>query len=141
MSDVYAGQAASVHRGVALLPSGEVLIQDQLTGLTPGSRVRWGMITPGEPGETTDPAVRLHRDNARLTVTILSPTDARWRVIDTATPKNEWDSPNPGTRMLAFEVTAPASSELTLAVLATPGSCRDSLKSRLTLRPLLDWGN
>jgi hypothetical protein len=43
--------------------------------------------------------------------------------------------------MLAFEVTAPASSELTLAVLATPGSCRDSLKSRLTLRPLLDWGN
>ena len=32
-------------RGVALLPSGEVLLQDQLSGLKPGSRVRWGMIT------------------------------------------------------------------------------------------------
>ena len=47
MSDVYEGQAESVQRGVALLPSGEVLIQDQLTGLKPGASVRWGMITPG----------------------------------------------------------------------------------------------
>ncbi|MCL4180935.1 MAG: heparinase II/III family protein [Verrucomicrobia bacterium] len=141
MSDVYAGQAASVHRGIALLPSGEVLIQDQLTGLTPGSRIRWGMITPGEPGEAIGAVVHLHRQDTRLTLSILAPRQAAWRAIDTATPKNEWDSPNPGTRMLAFEMTAPASSELTLAVLATPGSCRNSLKSSLPLRPLLDWGN
>jgi hypothetical protein len=42
--------------------------------------------------------------------------------------------------MLAFEVEAPASGELTLAVLATPGSCAESMKSQLNLRPLLDWG-
>ena len=141
MNDVYVGQATSVHRGVALLPSGEVLIQDQLTGLTPGSHIRWGMITPGEPGELSGAVVQLNRLEARLTLSILAPRQAAWRVMDTATPKNEWDSPNPGTRMLAFELTAPASGELTLAVLATPGSCRTSLKSSLTLRPLLEWGN
>ena len=53
LSEVYAGQAGSAHRGIALLPSREVLIQDHLTGLQPGSRVRWGMISsraPRRPG-------------------------------------------------------------------------------------------
>ena len=49
MSSVYREQAQSVRRGVALLPSREVLIRDELTGLKAGSRVRWGMITPGKP--------------------------------------------------------------------------------------------
>ncbi|MHC4356410.1 MAG: heparinase II/III domain-containing protein [Planctomycetota bacterium] len=42
LSPVYEGQAESIHRGFALLPSGEVLIQDELSGLRSGSRVRWG---------------------------------------------------------------------------------------------------
>jgi hypothetical protein len=140
MSDVYAGQARAVHRGIALLPSREVLIQDQLTGLSPGSRVRWGMITPGTPHTQNARDTRLSQGNAQLTLTILSPTDADWRVINTAEPRNEWDSPNPGTRMMAFEVTAPPSGQLTLAVLATPGSCSESIRGELTLRPLQEWG-
>jgi hypothetical protein len=140
MSEVYAGQAGSVHRGIALLPSREVLIQDQLTGLKPGSRVRWGMISPGLPGDLGAAQVQLSQGDARLIMTIVSPSDAAWQVVDTATPRHEWDSPNPNTRMLAFEIEAPASGELTLAVLATPGSCAASMKSQLSLRPLLEWG-
>jgi hypothetical protein len=140
MSEVYAGQAGSTHRGIALLPSREVLIQDHLTGLQPGSRVRWGMITPGSPGDLDTAQVRLSQGDARLTLIILSPSDAGWRVVNTAGPRNEWDSPNPRTRMLAFEVEAPASGELTLAVLATPGSCAESMRSQLSLRPLIEWG-
>src|SRR4029079_13134562 len=37
MTAVYRGQAKSVRCGVMLLPSHEVLIQDELTGLKPGS--------------------------------------------------------------------------------------------------------
>jgi hypothetical protein len=140
MSDVYASQANSIQRGVALLPSREVLVQDRLSGLRPGSRVRWGMITPGEPAQPGAREIRLINGNARLTLTILAPTEATWRVIDTANPRKEWDSPNPGTLMLAFEVTAPASGDLTLAVVATPGSCSKSALPDLALRPLSDWG-
>lgn len=140
LTEVYAGQAGSAHRGIALLPSREVLIQDHLTGLEPGSRVRWGLISPGLPGELDAVQVQLSQGDARLIMNILSPADAAWQVVDTATPRHEWDSPNPRTRMLAFEVEAPASGELTLAVLATPGSCAESMKSQLNLRPLLDWG-
>ncbi len=43
-------------------------------------------------------------------------------ICETATPPNEWDSPNPGTVMVGFEAVAPASGELGLDVLFTPGS-------------------
>jgi hypothetical protein len=42
--------------------------------------------------------------------------------------------------MVAFEAAAPESGRLTFAVLATPGTCGDSLRSRLELRALEEWG-
>ncbi len=41
--------------------------------------------------------------------------------------------------MVAFEIAAPDSGELTIAVLATPGTCRDSVGGDLQLRPLESW--
>ncbi len=137
MSEVYDGQAKSVQRGVALLDSRNVLIQDHLTGLKPGSRVRWGMITPASAEVSEGSSVELRRHDARLTLTILSPRKATWQTIDTVEPRNGWDSPNRGTLMVAFEVIAPESGELTLAVLATPGG--GPAKSELKLRPFTDW--
>jgi hypothetical protein len=140
LGDVYQGQVKTALRGVALLASREVLIQDELIGLKPGSRVRWGMITPGEPRDLDVSAVELRQQDARLTLRILSPQETKWQTIDTAKPRNDWDSPNPGTRMVAFETVAPASGDLSLAVLATPGSCADSMHSKLKLQPLDGWG-
>ena len=137
MSDVYAGQAKSVRRGVALLDSRDGLIQDQLSGLKPGSRVRWGMITPGVPGDAGNSSINLRQKDARLTMTILSPPSAGWKIIDTAKPRNEWDSPNRGTCMIAFEAVAPDSGELTLAVLARPGA--DMPAKRMKVVPLEQW--
>ncbi|MCH5376018.1 MAG: heparinase II/III-family protein, partial [Planctomycetes bacterium] len=139
LSSVYADQAKSVQRGVALLASGEVLIQDQLTGLKPGSRVRWGMITPGEPKEIDEARVLLVQDHASLALRCLSADGARWTTIDTAKPRNEWDSPNRGTRMVALEAVAPESGQLTIAVMATPGSCAEPVADKLELRPLDKW--
>jgi hypothetical protein len=140
LSEVYDGQAKSVRRGVALLNSRDVLIQDQLVGLKPGSRVRWGMITPGTPGDANGSNVALRQQDAHLTLSILSPRASTWQVIDTATPRNEWDSRNRGTRMMAFETVAPESGELRLAVLASPGAGGESAAGKIELRPLESWG-
>ena len=140
MSGVYEGQAKSVRRGIALVDSRNVLIQDQLTGLKPGSRVRWGMITPGSPGEAGKENINLQQKDARLAMTILAPQSAGWKIIDTAKPRNEWDSPNPGTCMIAFEAVAPDSGELTLAVLAEPGAERKSPVTTFKFVPLENWG-
>ncbi len=139
MSSVYRGQASSVQRGVTMIDSRQVLIQDELEGLKPGSRVRWGMITPSIPEVVETHSVVLQEDDAHLTLTIQSPRASAWRVVDTASPRNEWDSPNRGTRMLAFEAIAPSSGRITLGVLATPGRPQKPVAGPQELRPLHEW--
>ncbi len=140
MSAVYAGQAGSIRRGIALMNGRNVLIQDQLTGLKPGSRVRWGMITPGTPGQAGTPRIELKQEKARLAMTILAPQSAAWNTIDTARPRNEWDSPNRGTTMIAYEAVAPDSGELILAVLAEPGAEAGRAVEAVKIVPLENWG-
>jgi hypothetical protein len=139
MSQVYKGQAKSVHRGIALLPTHEVLIQDELSGLRPGSRVRWGMITTGEPDDLGNNKVTLHQKGEQLALNLLTPTNITCTQLDTAKPRHEWDTPNPGTRMISFEARAPKSGQLTLAVLATPGTCRKPSGDKWKIEPLENW--
>lgn len=139
LSDVYRDQARSVRRGVALLPSRLVLFRDELEGLKPGARVRWGMITPGRPGDTGGRTIRLRQAKATLELTILAPESARWELQDTATPRNEWDSPNPGTVMVQFHGVAPENGRLELVVLARPGSAQAPAVPALLRRPLAQW--
>ena len=138
LSDVYRLQADRVRRGVGLFPTGEVLFRDELDGLKPGSSVRWGMITRGEPAiEAAGRVTLLSQGSSTLRLEIVAPHDAVWTVVETSAPRNEWDSPNPGTRMLALECAA-TSPALAIAVRATPGSCPQPVKAELD-RPLDQW--
>jgi hypothetical protein len=141
LSPVYRGQVQSARRGIMLLPSREVLIQDELIGLRPGSRVRWGMITSSSPEAGLGKnIVTLAKTAKRLTLTARSPADVQWKQIDTAKPRHEFDTPNPGTRMVAFEAQAPKSGELTLTVVAAPGSSRAPVAAKHQIVPLENWG-
>lgn len=139
LSPVYPDQVATARRGVALLDGRDVVLQDELTGLKPGSKVRWGMITPGTVASNQGAVVVLAQGDQRLTMSMLSPAGVPWVEIDTATPRHEWDSPNRGTRMLAFEAVAPASGELTLRVFIQPGDQPD--RPAPAARKLEAWGD
>jgi hypothetical protein len=139
MTPVYAGQAGSARRGVSLLPSREVIVQDELTGLVPGSRVRWGMLSPGVPEDLGKKGLVLRQHEERLRLSIVSPKTKGWTQIETETPPHQWDSPNPGTRMVAFDAVAPANGKLTLVVALTPGSCAKPAASKRPIVPLRDW--
>jgi hypothetical protein len=139
LSPVYEGQAESVERGVALFSSREVLIQDELTGLRPGSHVRWGMITTAAPDGLGQRVLTLRQASERLTLRLIAPGGVGWKQIDTTSPRNEWDSPNANSRMVAFEATAPDSGTLTLVVVATPGTCTESVADDLEIEPLGSW--
>ena len=139
LSPVYAGHANEVHRGVALLPSGEVLVRDRLTGLKPGASVRWGMVTPGTPSKAGHRSLLLRQGDASLAMRILLPAKSAWALFDTAKPKNEWDSPNPGTVMAGFHALAPDSGVLELAVVLTPGSRRPTPPEKISTQPPLTW--
>lgn len=122
LSDVYSGSLVRARRGIRMdRVRRTVLIEDTITALREGQRVRWGMVTPAEVrGIEGD---RLVLGHAGKTLTLVQTGDVRgeWREIDTASARSEWDSPNPGTRMVAFEVRTTGRPQ-TLSVLAVPGS-------------------
>jgi hypothetical protein len=130
-----------VKRGIALLSDGEVLIQDQLKGVRPGSRVRWQMVTTGVADDLGHNPIVLHQRNERLTLTAVAPAKVNWAELDTAKSRHEWDSPNPGTSMMAFEIRAPESGSVSIAVVATPGSCRFAIGAKAKFEPLETWGD
>jgi len=119
-----------------ILPSHEVLIRDELTGLQPGAKVRWQMITHGTPDDLGKRQVVLHQTDKQLKLTVAKPEKSTWMQVDTEKPRHEWDTSNPGTRMIAFEATAPASGDMTLCVIATPGSCQNSVAKNFDSKPL-----
>jgi hypothetical protein len=139
LTDAYRGQVKSARRGVALLPSGQVIIRDELTGLKAGVMVRWGMVTRGEPvGLGTDRIV-LNQENQSLALAALSTHRAAWQVIDISTPTNDFDSPNPGACLVALQTTAPSTGLLTIVVQFTPGTCTTPNIDSSSAAPLLDW--
>lgn len=138
MSEVYEGQAESVRRGIAFQSQKNVLIQDELVGLRKGGLVRWGMITPGSVKAFSDSKIELRQDGKTLTLMILSPSSAKWTIINTDLPQHEWDSPNPGTRMIAIEEPAPESGEMLFAVLIVP-CASEPPPVGFKIRPLEDW--
>jgi hypothetical protein len=96
------------------------------------------MITPASVKALEGSRIDLQQDDAVLRLTLLAPEGTQWSIINTEEPRNEWDSPNPGTRMVAFEVVAPESGELTFAVLALP-CASNPVQTKLALRPLQAW--
>jgi hypothetical protein len=125
LTGLYAGQAAGVTRAFTLPGRREVVVADRLTGLKPGSRVRWAMVTPAE-ASVEAAAMLLRRGAERMRIEVTGAGSAAWQVTDLARPPNEFDSPNPGYRMVWFEAVAPASGALawrvTLSPLAVPAS-------------------
>jgi hypothetical protein len=139
LSSAYAGQAASVHRGIGILRDCAVLVSDHITGLRPGVQVRWGMVTTAQPGRPGRDTLELSQGNATAQLRIHSPPHAKWTLVETARPAHEWDSPNPSTVMTSFTAVAPPSGVLDLAVVFTPGSHQAEPAPALPIQLPLEW--
>ncbi|MEI7900421.1 MAG: heparinase II/III family protein [bacterium] len=121
LSPVYPG-ASQVTRTGTLLPAGGYRLTDTLKGLKPGVRVRWAMVTKATPDVQRTGSLVLREAGKQLRLTPLHDPATAWQTYEAAKPQNEWDSSNKDMLMVGFETAAPASGELTLSVLFTPGS-------------------
>jgi hypothetical protein len=99
---------------------GVYTLTDTLTGLKPGSRVRWQMMTKAVPGDIQKGSILLSLDKKQLKLSTVQAASINWQVSDASKPVNEWDSPNKDIRVVFFEQTAPASSNLTFVVTFEP---------------------
>ena len=136
MSDVYEGQLAKALRGAALLPTGQVIIQDEFKAANQSTTVRWAMVTPAEVSIESNKSALLQKEGKTIHLTVLTDEEIQLRTYSTE-PKADYDAPNPGTRLIGFEVSLSSRQAVRTAVLISPS--RANAKSPIDLRPVLQW--
>ena len=141
LAPVYDGQLAQARRGVRLRADRSVLVQDEIRSLAGTeaeslARVRWAMLTGAEVAIDKDAASAvLTRDGKTLLLRAVSPEKVKLQTYSTDPPK-EHDAPNPGTRMVGFEVLLAPGQEVRLAVELIPGG---SGGAPAAVVPLSSW--
>lgn len=137
LGPVYEGQLAAAERGLALRGD-RVVVQDEITAPDHAVTVRWGLVTRAEaavdaehPGTAT-----LEQKGQTLTVQVQEPADARIAILDLEHPPHDYDAPNPGVRMVTFEITLEPGAQATLAVTLDTA---DAAGAEWTPAPLSAW--
>lgn len=121
LGPAYQGQLAAARRGIALLPGGAVLVQDDLRARAEApAQVRWAMTTRAQAAPDGPQAV-LTRDGRRLELRVLEPADAICVVEPLDPPPRPYDAPNPGVVQVVFRCTVPAGAAARLRVALVPG--------------------
>ncbi len=122
LSPVFATQATRAARGFAFRPDSHLLIRDEIEGLKAGDRVRWAMLTRADAAVSEDGlSVILSQSGEQLRVSLISSNGAKWEVIPADPPKNDYDAPNPGARLLIMTLAATVSGTLDFSVILEPG--------------------
>ncbi len=120
LSPVFAGHLAKVTRRVAIVEGDHVVVRDEIETTGAPALVRWNMVTPAAVRITGPNSAELTKDGKTLVLRVSEParvTMKTWSTVST----HDYDSPNPGTSMVGFEVTLPARSTTTLTVELVPG--------------------
>jgi len=120
LNEVYEGQAEKVTRACSLLPSRTGVVQDRLSGMVPGAKVRWAMVTFAKVCSPQGNDMVLSDGAKSVTVRVAAPADVAWRVSDLSVPLNTWDASNKGASMISFETAAPENGMLNYRVLLIP---------------------
>lgn len=140
MSDLYEGQLAMALRGAALLPTGKVIIQDEFKATNQPARVRWAMVTPAEVSIESNKSALLQKEGKTIRLTVLTDEEIQLRTYSTE-PKADYDAPNPGTRLIGFEVSLTSGQAVRTAVVISSLSknAKSSIDLSIDLQSVLQW--
>lgn len=135
-ASLYAPHLSAASRGVRLLADRRAVIQDEITAGERDAAVRWAILT-GATIDLNGPQATLRQDGKSLTLSVLEPEGVTLETYESETPPREYDSPNPGTRMVGFRVSLKPQEAGRLVVLLTPGSVE--LAEPPSVEPLPAW--
>ena len=138
LTAAYPGSAQHMLRGVALLDRARVLVQDDVTGLTPGTTLAWRLLTGAKVTLADDHHATLTLNGRTLRVEILAPAGARFSAAP-ATPPSLAEKQNEGVTALVTEL-SPVTPDTRLVVLLTPvGAHWPAALPPPPLSPLAEW--
>ncbi len=139
LTAAYTGTAQKILRGIALLDRARVLVQDDLTGLEPGTALVSRVLTGATITLSADArTATLTSEGRTLRVELLSPAGARFTTRPATAPTAK-ERANPGITDLAAEVTS-STADTRLVLLFTPvGDHWPASLPLPALTPLADW--
>lgn len=137
MTSVYGGLLAKAIRGAALLPEGQVLIQDEWEAGEEPAAVRWAMATEAQVDIQSERRALLTQGGKTLIFELLGEPNVRLETFSTQAPAS-YDEPNPGTRMVGFTLRLEPKAAARCAILMTPGQSKKA-RHTIPLTPLEAW--
>ena len=136
MSNLYKGQLTQALRGASLLPTGQIIIQDEFKATDKPASVRWAMVTPADVSIQSDKVALLKQKGKTMRFEVLTDQKIRLRTYSTET-KEDYDAKNPGTRMIGFEVSLSADESAQTTVVMTPPNV--NAKKAIESKSVLKW--
>lgn len=121
LAPAYRSQTAAFTRTGMLVKDRGVLIGDRISGLKPGSKVRWQLCTALNV-ESVDGGIVILTDGQKKIAVSSHAPDAAWRVVEASSMLQSFDSPADRFRMLMLETVAPPDGTIELAVGFTPAA-------------------
>lgn len=139
LTPVYPSAVVSLKRGIALLDRARVLVQDEATGLKPGTPLRWIMATGATIKLDADRhGATLSQSGKTLRVEALSPAEGEFS-ISSGQPPPGLETHNDGISRLTYDCT-PKSSDALIAILLVPtGPHWPALTKKDAVTPLAEW--
>ncbi|MDR2036568.1 MAG: heparinase II/III-family protein [Bacteroidales bacterium] len=123
LKEIYDGQLAAAVRGIAIINQQYVVVRDEIKTLGNETTIRWTMLTTADVKITGKNSMELKKDGKKLKLEVSEPSKVTMRIWSTQSP-NDFDSPNPGTALIGFEVNIPANAEAILSVKLVPQSAK-----------------
>ena len=136
MTEAYKGQLKKAVRGASLLPSGRILIQDELQATDRPATVRWAMVTPARVDIQSDKAAILSQKQKTMQFQVVTEADVKLTTYSTK-PRSSFDADNGDTRMIGFEVTLAPDEKVAIAVFMTAGS--QHIPAEMSLKKIQTW--
>ena len=125
ISSQFEGQLAECLRGVAIINKQYVAVRDEVKTAGSESTIQWRMLTSAEAKITGKNTIELSKEGKKLTIEVAEPAKVTMKTWAT-TPSHDYDTPNPGTILVGFEVTVPANTSATLSVKLIPQSAKST---------------
>ena len=118
ISELYPGLAKAI-RGIAIVNNNYVTVQDEVETGKDEAIIRWTMLTSASVKIIGNNQAELSKDGKKLMIQIpgsKSITMKTW----TTNPPHDYDSPNPGTLLVGFEMKVPANTKESIIVNLIP---------------------
>ena len=136
LTELYKGSLTKANRGLAIVNQAYVVVRDELETTPAPATVRWTLLTPATVTIVGKNRAELTKDGKKLIVQVQEPAEVTLKTWSTE-PPHDYDTPNPGTTLLGFEVTIPANAKGALTVLLIPEKA--VMKATQPVQPLAGW--